>query len=81
MASAFIEYLPYAGPVVSDGFGLGYIIKDEGMQICCTSFRCPIFYHGFLQARGPFVVLLAMLDWIWFVRNVIFVSDGRRVAL
>jgi hypothetical protein len=27
------------GPVVSDGFGLGYIIKDEGMQICCTSFR------------------------------------------
>jgi hypothetical protein len=56
MSSAFIEYLPYTGPVVSDGFGLGYIIKDEGMQICCTSFRCPIFYHGFLQARGPFVV-------------------------
>ena len=28
------------GPVVGDGFGLGYIIKDEGMQICCTSFRC-----------------------------------------
>jgi len=27
------------GPVVADGFGLGYIIKDEGMQICCTSFR------------------------------------------
>jgi hypothetical protein len=31
--------LHFTGPVVSDGFGLGYIIKDEGMQICCTSFR------------------------------------------
>jgi hypothetical protein len=38
------------GPVVADGFGLGYIIKDEGMQICCTSFRW-IFCCLFLELR------------------------------
>ena len=25
------------GPVVSDGFGIGYIIKDEGIQFCAAS--------------------------------------------
>lgn len=25
------------GPVAADGFGIGYIIKDEGISICATS--------------------------------------------
>lgn len=51
------------GPVVSDGFGIGYLIKNDGVQFCVSSFRrqTPRFI-GLLQSSMVDIRMMLQSD-------------------